>query len=77
LPQHHHLFSGFGCFNSDSIDNVLGGKDCPGADALPGEYVPLLDCSVNKKKKEGTGRMHWECKPDSRAVIPRGFKGEL
>lgn len=77
LPHHHHLFAGWGCYNSISIDNVLGGRECTGVDALPGEYIPLLDCSVDKQSKESTGKMFWECKQDKRAVIPQGFKGEL
>lgn len=74
LKQHHHLFAGWGCYNSMSIDNNLGGRECTGVDALPGDYISLLDCSIDKAKKELTRKEIWECKPDPRATIPKSFE---
>lgn len=50
-PRHHHLFGGWGCHDG-TIDNRLGGAKCEGIDSLPSQYVPLLDCYMNKSQKE-------------------------
>lgn len=57
LPKHHHLFGGWGC-HDDTIDNRRGGKKCSGVDALSDQYVPLLDCHLNKSAKE---LQIWNC----------------
>jgi hypothetical protein len=57
LPQHHHIFGGWGC-HDDTIDNRRGGKKCQGSDALPLQYVPLLDCFLNKSAQE---LQIWNC----------------
>ena len=76
LRQHHHLFSGWGCYNDKSIDNSLGGTECKGVDALPSDYIPLLDCLVDKDKKSPREKNNeiWKCQPDKRATIPKGFE---
>ena len=48
LPRHKHLFSGNGCYSGNN-NNEDGGVACNGADALPDDYKPLLNCI----KKEG------------------------
>lgn len=75
LREHHHIFSGWGCYNPRGHDNILGGKECDQneVDRLPGDYIPLLDCSVDKARKEKSRLEIWECKPDARATIPRPF----
>ena len=66
LPKHHHLFGGWGCHDG-TIDNRLGGKKCGQQDVLPDQYVPLLDCSLNKSIHE---LQIWNCvKTSTREVI--------
>jgi hypothetical protein len=84
LKQHHHLFSGYGCYKG-LIDNKYGGLDCKEpADALPTDYIPLLDCFVDKEKVDEAvkgavvsvkreTKMLWECTHDNRATIPQSF----
>jgi hypothetical protein len=74
LKEHHHVFSGWGCYNDNALDNLYGGIECKGVDALAGDYVPLLDCFVDKDKKLSTMKEIWECKPNRRATIPQPFK---
>lgn len=65
LPQHHHLFGGGGCYD-DSIDNNNGGRECTGVDALPGDYLPLLDCSWDPNSKATI----LKCEKNPKATIP-------
>jgi hypothetical protein len=59
LPQHHHLFGGWGCFD-DTINNRRGGVKCTGEDALPPQYLPLLDCHLNKSTSSKDLQI-WNC----------------
>jgi hypothetical protein len=72
LPKHHHLFGGWGC-HDDTIDNRRGGIQCAGLeDALPPQYVPLLDCHLNKSAK---ALQIWNCvKTESREPIINPLK---
>lgn len=73
LKEHHHLFSGWGCYKG-LIDNKYGGLECKeAADALPTDYIPLLDCFVDKEKFDKTSNEIWECTHDNRATIPKPF----
>lgn len=61
LPKHRHLIGGHGCY-SGVIDNQDGGIPCVGVDALPSNYLSLLEC-----KRAGRGVPIWSCEKNPRA----------
>lgn len=79
LPNHHHLFAGNGCYGG-SIDNRKGGAPCKDADALPTDYIPLMDCKPPKAPFVNRLQFtvfEWMCQRDERATYPAQFKGTL
>jgi 2-polyprenyl-3-methyl-5-hydroxy-6-metoxy-1,4-benzoquinol methylase len=50
LPQHAHLFGGHGC-HQDVWENAEGGTPCVGADAVPSEFLSLLECFKLKERE--------------------------
>jgi hypothetical protein len=79
LPQHRHLFGGHGCFRGvwDSID---GGEPCAGPDALPKEYLSLLECYRYAQgvpphhQHEGWARMMYKCGKDHASIERRKLR---
>jgi hypothetical protein len=66
LKKHHHIMSGWGCFNN-KIDNNDGGIECKDSlDILPSNYISLLDCNMDTQAVKKI----WNCKRDERATIP-------
>jgi SAM-dependent methyltransferase len=66
LKQHHHLIGGHGCYDN-SIDNSHGGLMCDGADALPSDYLSLLECTWDPNNDKF---QVLTCERNKKATIP-------
>ena len=72
LDAHKHLFAGNGCY-AGSNHNEDGGIPCTGADLLPDEYKPLLNC-IKKEKIDPQRKFEekvWFCEKE----MPNEIKG--
>lgn len=71
LPEHQHVFGGFGCYNhlgrdSGTYFNNGGGRPCPAADKLPPRFESLLNCERDIFKNKSLGL--WRCTRNPDAI---------